>query len=38
VGAYLYGLTRTTIGDFSLDNALSIDEVVSIIKREHPGD
>jgi len=38
VGAYLYGLTRTTIGDFSLENALSIEEVVSIIKREHPGD
>lgn len=36
-GAYLYGLTRTNIGDFSLDDALSIEEVVRIIRREEPG-
>ncbi len=36
VGAYLYGLTRTSIGDFEMKDALSIDEVVRIIKRESP--
>lgn len=34
VGAYLYGLTRTSIGDYLLADALTLDEVVTYIKRD----
>lgn len=35
VGGYLYGLTRTSIGEFQLADALEIDEVVNYIKKEN---
>jgi tRNA pseudouridine55 synthase len=34
VGAYLYGLTRTSIGQYLLQDALEIDDVVAYIKEE----
>jgi tRNA pseudouridine55 synthase len=33
VGAYLYGLTRTRVGAYKLENALNVEEIVSIIKK-----
>jgi tRNA pseudouridine55 synthase len=33
VGAYLYGLTRTRVGDYRLENALNVEEIVSFIKK-----
>jgi tRNA pseudouridine55 synthase len=33
VGAYLYGLTRTSINQHQLQNALEIDEVINYIKQ-----
>jgi tRNA pseudouridine55 synthase len=32
VGAYLYNLTRTSIGEFNLDDALEIEDIVHYIK------